>query len=297
MPIPEAQLEIWSKQGSITQSKETYATIRLALEDGSAAYASKSFEIFLQGSYGNDTNIYADSDVDVVIKLNSTYYSDVTELSPQDLANYNAAFVAATYEFSDFRKDVLGQLAERFGSNVTPGNKAILIKGNGARREADVVAAAQFRRYIQFRSGMSPNYVEGISFWTTDGIQIINYPKLHADNCTSKHKATGQWFKPMVRILKNVRNTMISKGYLAEEIAPSYFLEGMLYNVPNSLFGKTYGDTFVNAINWVNNYTDKPKLLCANEQYYLLHAESPVTWRAEKLQTFLDATANFWASY
>jgi hypothetical protein len=70
----------------------------------------------------------------------------------------------------------------------------------------------------------------------------------------------------------------------------------MLYNVPNSLFGRSYADTFVNAINWVKNCPDRSKLLCANEQYYLLHPESPVTWRVEKLETFLEATTTFWAS-
>jgi hypothetical protein len=64
MAIPESQLTTWSSQGSITQSANTYATIKLALESGDTTYAGKSYEIFLQGSYGNDTNVYADSDVD-----------------------------------------------------------------------------------------------------------------------------------------------------------------------------------------------------------------------------------------
>ena len=57
MSIPEVQLETWSKVGSQTQSKETYATVRSALDDKTATYAG-SIEIFLQGSYGNDTNVY-----------------------------------------------------------------------------------------------------------------------------------------------------------------------------------------------------------------------------------------------
>ena len=32
MPIPQSQLETWSHQGSVTQSKNTYATIKAALE-------------------------------------------------------------------------------------------------------------------------------------------------------------------------------------------------------------------------------------------------------------------------
>jgi len=33
MPIPESQLETWSHQGSITQSSNTYNTIKSVLED------------------------------------------------------------------------------------------------------------------------------------------------------------------------------------------------------------------------------------------------------------------------
>ena len=32
-------------------------------------YADKNLKVFLQGSYGNDMNIYAESDVDIVIRL------------------------------------------------------------------------------------------------------------------------------------------------------------------------------------------------------------------------------------
>ncbi len=66
MPIPEAQLETWSSQGAITTSASTYQTIRNALEASTAGYAGKDYNIFLQGSYGNDTNIFAESVVDVI---------------------------------------------------------------------------------------------------------------------------------------------------------------------------------------------------------------------------------------
>lgn len=297
MPISETQLETWSRQGSITQSSQTYASIRTALEDRLSSYADKSCDIFLQGSYGNDTNVYADSDVDTVIKLNSTYYSDVSSLSSEDLASYNAAFAPANYEWTNFKAQVTEQLTKKFAGKVIPGKKAVFIKGDGVRRDADVVAAAQFRRYLQFKGAWNQRYIEGITFWANDGTQIINYPKLHSENCTRKHQATNQWFKPMVRILKNARNSMISQAYLDEGIAPSYFLEGLLYNVPNSLFGRTYVDTFMNTINWCINTADRSQWVCANEQYFLCHPTSPVTWRAENLQKFLDATANFWASY
>ena len=49
MPIPEAQLETWSHQGSVTQSSSTYNTIKSVLENSTTPYAGKKFEVFLQG--------------------------------------------------------------------------------------------------------------------------------------------------------------------------------------------------------------------------------------------------------
>lgn len=34
-----------------------------------------NFKVFLQGSYGNDTNIYAESDVDIAIRLDNCFGS------------------------------------------------------------------------------------------------------------------------------------------------------------------------------------------------------------------------------
>ena len=61
MGISNQQLETWSHQGSITQSSDTYNPIKNTLEAASNPYANKDYEVFLQGSYGNDTNIYAGS--------------------------------------------------------------------------------------------------------------------------------------------------------------------------------------------------------------------------------------------
>ena len=58
MAIPEAQLDTWDAQGSVKQSKDTYASVKGTLEDSKAPYYSRSYDApYLQGSYGNDTNV------------------------------------------------------------------------------------------------------------------------------------------------------------------------------------------------------------------------------------------------
>ena len=79
MAIPESQLETWSHQGAITTAKATADSIKNALNSYINRPDGVEFEIYLQGSYKNDTNIRGDSDVDVVAQLNSTFYNNLSE--------------------------------------------------------------------------------------------------------------------------------------------------------------------------------------------------------------------------
>ena len=97
---------------------------------------------------------------------------------------------------------------------------------------------------------------------------IINYPKQHSENLTSKHQDTSEWFKPTVRIFKNMHKKLIEYNLLAEDVVASYYLENMLYNVPNEFFKDNYQNSIVNAINWLYK-TDRRGFICANKQHSL----------------------------
>jgi hypothetical protein len=296
MAIPEAQLETWSKQQPTTLSKATYATIKNALETIDAPYAERSYSVFLQGSYANDTNVYTESDVDVVIRTESVFYSDLDDLSAAQQAAFHSAWSDATYTLDDFKKDVTAQLNSKFGSSVTVGTKAIFIEGSGNRRDADVPPCAEFRRYQAFKSRSDQQYEEGICFFLNDGTRIENFPKQHADHCTSKNQSTNQWFKRTVRVYKNLRNKMIENGLIQEGLAPSYYLEGLLYNVPVDRFGGSQVDNFVDTLNWIID-ADRSKFLCASGMFYLFHDQSPVTWRAANCDRFLNAAVDLWYNW
>ena len=296
MGIAEAQLGTWAKQGSITQSSTTYNHIKGTLESSSTPFADREFQVFLQGSYGNDTNIYAESDVDIVIKLESTFWQDLSLLTENEKAAFGRSFSDATYTYSDFKRDVLSTLKNAYGDGVNSGTKAITIPAGGGRRKADVIAALEYRRYFKFNEIWDQDYVEGIVFYTSWGHEIINYPKPHSKNLTTKHQGTDGWLKPMVRVLKNMRSKLVEKGKLQAGDAPSYYLEGLLYNVPSDKFGSSHGDTFCNVINWLVE-TEKTKLLCANEQYYLLRSGAHTCWEPSNCDKFLSAASDLWRTW
>lgn len=296
MAIPESQLDTWSKQGSVAQSRDTYATVKKALEDSGSPYYLKSFESFLQGSYANDTNVYRDSDVDVVMRLDSIWYHDAPLLPNDQYQAFERAYPGiADYGLPEFKAQVAAWLKQKF-NGVTVGSKAIFIPGSSARRDCDILVCARFRYYYSFNSVNDESYSEGICFFLKDGTRIVNFPKLHSDNCTTKHKATSQWFKPTVRIYKNMRNFLVNTNMLQDGMAPSYYIEGMIWNVPADMFGKSYDNTFVETFNYLDN-SDRSTFTCANGIHPLLQENSHISWSPANCQAYLDALRNLWNNW
>src|ERR1700738_4415887 len=133
MTIPEKQLETWTNLGSVQQSSATYQTIKRVLDHTDAPYATRSADSLLQGSYCNDTNIYGDSDVDIVLRTKAFFYYDIDALpEPQKAAFHRDYPSAAQYDLRSFKQDVITWLTKNYGSDLgTSGKNALRIKPSG----------------------------------------------------------------------------------------------------------------------------------------------------------------------
>jgi hypothetical protein len=297
MAIPGTQLDAWSHQGSVTQSKATYGTIRGTLEERGKEYYGENVEVFLQGSYGNDTNVYAESDVDIVILYNNAFFHNADELDDVQRNAFKSSYSDSAYGYHAFREHVRIALQAGFGNNVKPGKKAIKIAGSGSRRNADVVPAFVYKKFFAFKSPFDQNAAEGIAFYTSDNKLIVNYPKQHSENCTRKHQNTGMQFKPLVRIFKNIRNKLVEEKLIKPGDAPSYFVEGLLYNVPDFYFYGGYENIVSNILMWLQTTPDRSKFVCANERYYLLRDDEAVCWPVRNGEQFINATIALWSNW
>jgi hypothetical protein len=104
------------------------------------------------------------------------------------------------------------------------------------------------------------------------------------------------YFKPMARIFKNIRSKMVDHRLIDNGIAPSYYVEGLLYNVPETHFGGSLEVCTSRIIEWLM-YANKRDFVCANRQYFLCHPTSPVTWREENMNSFIAGTVNLWKNW
>jgi hypothetical protein len=301
MPIPESQLETWSHQGAVTTAKSTHESIRTALAAAASPIRGKDYEIYLQGSYKNDTNIRGDSDVDVVVQLNSTFGYDISGLSIDQVQLFRRAYPGvAEYQWNHFRADVLAALRSYYGAGaVREGNKSLKLAGGSGRLPADIIPAIHFRKYTYFYGASACAYIDGIQFESrADGRTIVNFPKPHYENGVSKHSArrTNGWYKPTVRVFKSARTYLVNRNSIPDDLAPSYLLESLLYNVPDEKFGGSLQDTFIAAFNWLWSVARAESLICQNEQLKLF-GDTPEQWNARKAKQLLDALRELWENW
>src|SRR5699024_9314510 len=138
MGIPKSTLETWSNQGATATPKALREKIEKKLTDDKSTITRKNqLDIYLQDSYRNNTNIYGNSDVDIVVQCDATFFSDVSDLDTYETELYKSAFADASYTWNDFKDEVIETLENAFTKkNVEVGNKSIKI--DDGSYEADV---------------------------------------------------------------------------------------------------------------------------------------------------------------
>lgn len=286
--LVESQLAVWANRGATVSAQKTHESVRLALLGSSSPLAGHDFEIYLQGSYRNDTNIYGDMDVDIVVQLNETFTDGTGAVPALMQGAFRQLRTPATYFWHDFRSDVISALRSYYGSaSVIPRNKCVEVIGPYGM-SADVIPAIQYRLHLPSSGPLAPSYLEGIAFWThNEGRMVINYPKLHYENGVYKNSEsqTGGWFKPSVRVFKNLRNRLVLNQSVPTDAAPSYFVQCLLYNVPSSEFGLNYQSTVLRSLTWLLGAT-MPSLVCQNGLTPLF-GTTPEQWSVSAANDFL----------
>lgn len=300
MVYNEQQLESFSRRAFKYEEQkiiDTHHAIRDAINEYFDSPKVKTLygftpelDIYLQGSYKNSTNVTKSSDVDLVVQLKSLWVANKETLPADQEAKYNAAYITITYPFVEFNAAIFEAIQQHFGAeNVSNENKCLKIKEHGKFCSADVIPSFTYRHYGFFDSDNNQRYVEGMYFITNEGAAVINYPRRHYDQLSLKSYTTNGLFKETVRMFKNMRDDLTDKGVISEGIAKSYYIENLLFQVPNNYFNGTYRERFDYILDFfIHSYQSKElqKFICANGIDKLC---SEKTWNSENVAEFLLA--------
>lgn len=296
MAIPRSQLEAWSGKGADTTSAAAYARVRSAIETNWPANVPKP-QIYLQGSYANDTNTRGDSDVDVVVEYSNTFSHNAFTLPPEHFAKWQQAFpTTATYEWEHVRRDTLTALRVAFPGAVTEGKKALKVQFDSGRMTVDVVPALSHYEYQSYGAAPGVGHA-GIQFKDPFGNPIINYPLIHIANGQAKNASdrTGGQYKSIVRVFKNLRTYLYEIHVLDDGVAPSYFVECLLHNVPDSLFQGSLDQAVLGVLNhlWA---TPVDAHLTQNGRTLLI-GNGNTQWPRANAVAFITAAVNGWNNF
>lgn len=245
--------------------------------------SSFDYDVYLQGSYANSTNVSFSSDVDIVIEFTSAYYYNSDLLNPVEKDIFNKSLTSGSdYDMVKFKNDIYNLFNNsRWGPEYKA--KCIMIPWNSNRCDADIVPSFRFKKLVSPTSS-----IDGIKFKNTStGETIINYPKNHKLFMTEKNKNTGQKFKKIIRTFKNIRNDMVNEGLLSSNMWCGYFIENMIYNVPNSVFEKyaSYQYIFEEVLDYCQDIDNFKSKKCANKMNNLFWGNM---WEESEMQFFVN---------
>ena len=277
MPIAESTLAKWSQHQAGTAFKQAHVPILEALEAHRLLSLFK-YEVFLQGSYKNDTNLGGDSDVDVVVRLSSKLKPALAHLIGEGLEE-NGSHKFVYQQWNSFRDETLKALRARLGKAAQSGRKTLKIPKGKIPADADLVVTVSHR--------------EGIGFYLSDERRwVVSFPQQHHARGLRKEKATNKRFKKTIRMFKAARNRLVDKGELKKEDAPSYFIECLLCNVPDDLFKPKLAPTYTDIVDWLETANLKD-FHCQNGQVALF-GPGPEQWPVKKARAFVRAMRGLW---
>ncbi len=182
----------WASPPSDTEL-EKYGNAERAIRKAivaSQAFVLRNISVFVQGSYANGTNVRQDSDVDICVLYKDAFFSDYG-LAEADMSDAKLGFTDGQYLYATFKNDVHSALENYFGSaHATRGNKAIDIRENTYRVDADVVPC--FEHWL-FEGNVNNHWHRtGTQIFPDDGGAIVNWPKQNYDNGVTKDKNTAR---------------------------------------------------------------------------------------------------------
>lgn len=294
MKYSEEILKTWTCPASDTEEQKIQNTIYMIKSaiNSSCELQDLDIEIFVQGSYANNTNVRANSDVDVCVMLRSAFYTSY----PEGKKDSDYRFVDGTISYDEYKCRVKNAIVDKFGTDaVVQGNKSLKIKSNSYHVNADVVVALLLKDFEIIDSCNALNYVEGIKFKDSNGEFVVNYPKDHIKNGKDKNKRTGHRYKYLTRIFKRIRNDMVASGVTDGEKISSFLVECLVWNVPDNIITnyQTWDETVKQSIVYLYDAIkndEHTKWGEVSERLYLFVRRK---WTAEDVADFLYDMWNY----
>ena len=291
----------WAKPPSKTETERcenAINAIRNAIKK-SDKLKNRNLTVFVQGSYRNRVNVRQDSDIDMGVLCDESFFYQLPEGTTNETFGFSGP---AKYNYAQFKDELEEALVVHFGrESVRRGNKAIDVRENSYHVEADVAPFFEYRHYHG-----NGSYLCGVALNPDRGAQVHNYPErllnswpqrpLHYENGVSKNEHTHRSYKGVVRILKTIRNKMEDASIRAANPIPGFLIECMVWNAPTSCFtGNTWKERVESVILclWLGTMEQKYCILWTEVNSIKRLFESTQPWTRGQAHAFIGAVQDY----
>jgi hypothetical protein len=289
----EDALSGWTGPSSDTEQDKQERTERM-VQDAvreHGAFDDCSLSVYAKGSYANNTNVRADSDVDIAVQCHEVMYWEEEEAGakPSPGTPYTGIWTP-----EKLRSELEAALRMKFPGQIdASGSVAITVHSSTARVDADVVPCFDYRYY--FASG---GHIDGTRTYSKTGYGFENFPAQQLTKGNAKNTRTSFNYKRGVRVLKRVENAML-EAKVHREVA-SFLMECLVYNCPDIVFGRSTWTELVRGLLghiWNDLQGDEEpsegseRWLEVNECKYLFHAAQK--WTRADGRDFAYAAWNY----
>ena len=265
--------------------------VAVTAEQTDGMFLPVDVEFYVHGSYANQTNIFFPSSLEICVEIRQTrehFPGRLKTASGQIDAGYFVENLPYNFTPRIFRDMLHFNLSKLVGERATLSNKTISFEQIGRVKHAVEITPC-FSFVYQNQKGKT---YKGILLYDEGaGRHIASFPALHARNGAHKDMATAGNFKRAVRLFKTLYAIYLREFHLGEPTtATGYFIECLLYNVPNRLYNLGRGGAFLPVFNKVLNYLlhcDKEDFDCQNHVWKLV-GNAKEFWQYKHINEFLS---------
>jgi hypothetical protein len=165
---------------------------------------------------------------------------------------------------------------------VTPGRKSLKLTKGKIPAAADVVVTLQYENSITF-------YLPDERRW------VVSYPQQHHTKGLKKERVTDGRYKRTIRMFKAVRNHLVEGNVIKSKTAPSYFIECLLYNVPNGFFRPSLSQSYSGIVEYLK--TAKLQQFRCQNGVRELFGPSRDLWNMDEAKQFIRVLGRLWDNW
>lgn len=305
MAMNEQDLYWLSQAANTPYYKSTYnfmlAHIKNALkqiEHNYPGFDSEKCDIYIQGSYRNGTMTTENSKLEIIVEFPLDAFGQV-EIYPilktkkilvdskfvkQRVVNFKPAL-----SLGFIKNDLYNYLFETTqNSGIFKNNKTITFPES----RNFPIAVEVLPGY-----GLKNDITKAVIIWDSlINKYVASFPELHCENLQKKNEKTNGNFIKIVRAVRTLRDLMIQNDIINTGFAPSYFMECLLYNVPDVIYtGNKLSNIYLKLINYLRN-CNLNNFVCAHEQFKMFGNNSDA-WTTIKARSFIKLLIDIWSEY